>query len=161
MCTPKNGAKNTFQNDTRAPLPVRLIFSIVSLPVFFSSIFCFSCVLCLFVPFANFGGICYEGPSHIRVAREAIPPPPSPRRLKTTAMIWKTFHGLTIAINKCSSAADLFKSLLPWTTGTIRRQPYLIRCNHNWQVSKKRFCACGFMRATRANICLFWFDAAR
>lgn len=57
--------------------------------------------------------------------------------------------------------ADIFKSLLLWTTGMIRKQLFLIRYNHNWQVCKKT----GFVHVglcvQHTNICLLWFVVER
>lgn len=128
MCTPKGGTKNVLKRHREKKLS--LIFLKVSLPVIF-----FSCFQGLFVLYIS------------QASAPTVPPiskllwKPSthfPRRPKTTAAFWKkkTFHGLTIAINKwrgCTSVpeADLFKSLLLRTTGMIRKQLCLIRCNHN------------------------------
>lgn len=70
----------------------------------------------------------------------------------------KTFHGLTIAIKSSDEAPsvpvdDLFKSLpLPNNWNDKKSIRILLGVNHNWQVSKNRFRARGFMCATCTNI---------
>lgn len=89
-----------------------------------------------------------------------------PRGWKQQLCSGKPFMGWQLLFERRGSTsvpvADLFKSLLLWTTGKIRKQPYLIRCNRNWQVSKNRLSAHGFMCATYTSICVsFLFVAAK
>lgn len=104
----------------------------------------FSGLVCL----EYFTSICPDSSSHFQVAMEAIPIfSPSAEnnsRVLERKKKKKTFMGWQAPLTSgggCSSVpeADLFKSLLHQTTGMIRKQLCLIRCNHNWQVSQKDF----------------------
>lgn len=119
-----------------------------------------------FVSLAHFTGIFSNNkPSHFWVTIEAIHFF-FPRGWKQQLCSGKPFMGWQLLFERRGSTsvpvADLFKSLLLWTTGKIRKQPYLIRCNRNWQVSKNRLSAHGFMCATYTSICVsFLFVAAK
>lgn len=70
------------------------------------------------------GLVCFFSTFHRHLLQQPLPLPScygshphiSPRQLNTTAVFWKTFHGLTIAFNKWRGGtsvpmADLFKLL--------------------------------------------------
>lgn len=86
-----------------------------------------------------------------------------PRGWKQQLCSGKPFMGWQLLFEGRGSTsvpvADLFKWLLLWRTGRMRKQPYLIRWNRNWQVSKNRLSAHGFMCATYTSICVsFWLQ---